>query len=97
MMGRGKRAALLLDAQWRGLGPAEVLSAIRIGESDEIVSAQKYLALLTGEGQDRDERLVAPDEIRIDLMDRSVTPEPLFADPDGILGRGQRRLSRRCS
>jgi Pyruvate/2-oxoacid:ferredoxin oxidoreductase delta subunit len=89
MMGRGKRAALLLDAQWRGLGPAEVLSAISIGESDDIVSAQKYLALLRGESHDREERWVTPDEIRTDLMDRSATPEPLSTEAMESLVAGE--------
>jgi Pyruvate/2-oxoacid:ferredoxin oxidoreductase delta subunit len=89
MIGRGKRAALLLDAEWRGLEPAEVLSAIQIGENDEIVSALKYLALLNGERSDRDERLIGVNDIRTDLMDRSKTIEPLPADPMETLVAGK--------
>jgi Pyruvate/2-oxoacid:ferredoxin oxidoreductase delta subunit len=89
MMGRGKRAALLLDAAWRSLEPTEVLSAIRVGGSDEIVSARKYLELLTGEGHDRDEQWVTPGEIRPDLMDRSVTLEPPSAEPMEFLVAGE--------
>jgi Pyruvate/2-oxoacid:ferredoxin oxidoreductase delta subunit len=71
-IGYGKWAALLLDSEWRGLDPADTLSRIQVAGNNRIVSATKYLALLTGVTIQRSEEVVTYERLRPDMME----PEP---------------------
>jgi NADPH-dependent glutamate synthase beta subunit-like oxidoreductase/Pyruvate/2-oxoacid:ferredoxin oxidoreductase delta subunit len=67
-IGQGKRAALLLDAQWRGLDSEEVLTRIRVG-GEGAVSAAKYRQLLRGEPSSRLEEVVGYDLLNPDFFE----------------------------
>lgn len=67
-VGRGKRAALLLDAEWRGLDPEAVLSRISVAR-ERAVSAVKYRELLAGLPARRiEERVVEYKELNLDFF-----------------------------
>jgi 2-oxoacid:acceptor oxidoreductase delta subunit (pyruvate/2-ketoisovalerate family) len=68
-VGYGKWAALLLDADWRGLHPADTLARIQVGGNSRIVSALKYLAVVTGQSLGRTEELVTYDKLQLDMLD----------------------------
>ncbi len=75
-IGYGKWAALLLDAWWRGLDPRAVLAQIQVAGNARIVSALKYLAVLTGHGVGRCEEVVTYDRLQLDMLDPGPPPEP---------------------
>jgi 2-oxoacid:acceptor oxidoreductase delta subunit (pyruvate/2-ketoisovalerate family) len=95
-VGYGKWAALLLDADWRGLNPLDTLSQIQVGGSTRIVSALKYLALLTGHGVKRSEEVVTYEKLNLAMLESPRPFEPAkataaqellagdFASPDYI-------------
>jgi 2-oxoacid:acceptor oxidoreductase delta subunit (pyruvate/2-ketoisovalerate family) len=68
-IGYGKWAALLLDADWRGLDPSDTLSRIQVGNNNRVVSAFKYLALLTEHGIERSEEVVTYDKLHLEMLD----------------------------
>jgi 2-oxoacid:acceptor oxidoreductase delta subunit (pyruvate/2-ketoisovalerate family) len=67
-IGYGKWAALLLDSDWRGLDPAAALLQIQVGGNARIVSALKYLALLTDHGSQRSEEVVTYEKLSLDML-----------------------------
>lgn len=83
-IGYGKWVALLLDVTWRRLNPHDTLAHIQMGGNNRIVSAMKYLQLLTGRQIQRSEEIVTYDKLHLDLLEppRPVTPDDL--------ARGQR-------
>ena len=95
-IGYGKWSALLLDAEWRGLDPAEALARIQVGGSSRVVSALKYLALLTEHGVERSEEVVTYDKLQLDMLEPAPAIEaaqveqaqavvaPRFASRDDI-------------
>jgi 2-oxoacid:acceptor oxidoreductase delta subunit (pyruvate/2-ketoisovalerate family) len=82
-IGYGKWAALLLDADWRGLDAAAVLAQIQMGGNARIVSALKYLALLTEHGIERTEEVVSYDKLETDLMAEPRAIEPAQVEQAG--------------
>jgi 2-oxoacid:acceptor oxidoreductase delta subunit (pyruvate/2-ketoisovalerate family) len=68
-IGYGKWAALLLDADWRGRDPMETLAQIQVGGNTRIVSALKYLALLTGHGVERTEEVVTYEKLNLEMLE----------------------------
>jgi 2-oxoacid:acceptor oxidoreductase delta subunit (pyruvate/2-ketoisovalerate family) len=76
-IGYAKWAALLLDAEWRGLHPGDTMSRILVGGSSRIVSALKYHALLTGGDVRRTEEVVTFDKLNIEMLDSGATPKRL--------------------
>lgn len=68
-IGFGKWAALLLDAEWRGLDATGTLAHIQVGGNIRIVSALKYMALLTGREIERSERIVTYDMLHLEVLD----------------------------
>jgi 2-oxoacid:acceptor oxidoreductase delta subunit (pyruvate/2-ketoisovalerate family) len=93
-IGYGKWAALLLDADWRGLNPSATLTQIQVGGNARIVSALKYLALLTNHRIERSEEVVTYEKLQLDMLDPAPPPEPSeatqqfaatrFVSPDDI-------------
>ncbi len=79
-IGCGKRAALLLDADWRGLSPREVLSSIRVGGDDSVVSARKYRELLTGRVIRRSEEMVDLEDLRSEFFEATKDTDPSTVD-----------------
>ena len=79
-IGYGKWAALLLDASWRGLDAEAVLAQIQVGGNPRIVSALKYLSLLTGHKIERTEEIVTYEHLKTDLM-----AEPRAIEPDNVV------------
>jgi 2-oxoacid:acceptor oxidoreductase delta subunit (pyruvate/2-ketoisovalerate family) len=79
-VGYGKRAALLLDAEWRGLNPSETLARIQVGESSQIVSAMKYVALLADQEIKRSEKVVTFEELDLEFLEPSSPVEPSHID-----------------
>ncbi|MFZ5916447.1 MAG: 4Fe-4S dicluster domain-containing protein [Chloroflexota bacterium] len=78
-IGYGKWVALLLDADWRGLDAAAVLARIQLGGNSRIVSAMKYLSLLTGHEIQRSEEIVTYDKLHLDMLDpaRPIAPSEI--------------------
>jgi len=68
-IGYGKWAALVLDSDWRGLDPSETLERIQMGGNQRVVSALKYLALLTDHGVQRSEEVVTYDKLHLDMLE----------------------------
>jgi len=68
-IGYGKWAALVLDSDWRGLDPSETLERIQVGGNQRVVSALKYLALLTDHGVQRSEEVVTYDKLHLDMLE----------------------------
>jgi 2-oxoacid:acceptor oxidoreductase delta subunit (pyruvate/2-ketoisovalerate family) len=83
-IGYGKWSALLLDSNWRGLNPQDTLAHIQMGGNNRIVSAMKYLQLLSGREIQRSEEIVTYDKLHLELLD---PPRPL--EPDDV-AHGQR-------
>lgn len=75
-IGYGKWSALLLDSYWRGLNPSETLSHIQVGGNPRIVSALKYLALLTDHRTERSEEVVTFDKLQLDMLESRASPDP---------------------
>jgi Pyruvate/2-oxoacid:ferredoxin oxidoreductase delta subunit len=67
-VGQGKRAALLLDAAWRGLDPAAVLERILVSRQ-RTVSAAKYRELLNGDAPGRVEEMVTYQKLNTDFFE----------------------------
>ena len=82
-IGYAKWAALLLDAGWRGLDPSDTMARIQVGGSSRIVSALKYLALLTGGDIRRSEEVVTFDKLRIEMLDSGAAPKR-GTDPQAV-------------
>lgn len=78
-IGYGKWVALLLDAAWRGLDPKDVLAQIQVGGNARILSALKYLALLTGHRAERSEQVVTYDLLHLDMLDPGPPPDAALA------------------
>ena len=79
-IGYGKRAALLLDAEWRGLDPSETLARIQVGNNSQILSAMKYRALLTGQEIKRSEEIVTYDKLNLEFLE----PPAPYVEPSHI-------------
>lgn len=67
-IGMGKRAALLLDAGWRGLDPREVLDRIQIA-AGPTASAGEYRRLLLGDPKRIAEGIVTFDQLCTEFFD----------------------------
>lgn len=79
-IGYGKWAAILLDADWRGLDTPEVLARIQVGGSNRIVSSLKYLALLTEHSVERSEEVVTYDKLQLDMLEPATSIEPVLVE-----------------
>lgn len=79
-IGFGKWVALLLDAEWRGLDGSGTLAHIQVGGNIRIVSALKYLALLTGHKIERSEQVVTYDMLHLEVLDEV----PPIIEPEEI-------------
>jgi 2-oxoacid:acceptor oxidoreductase delta subunit (pyruvate/2-ketoisovalerate family) len=75
-IGYGKWAAIMLDADWRGLDASDTLAHIQVGSSNRIVSSLKYLALLTEHSVERTEEVVTYDKLELDVLEPATTIEP---------------------
>lgn len=85
-IGYGKWVALLLDSYWRGLNPADTLSHIQVAGNPRIVSALKYLALLTDHPLQRSEEVVTYDKLQLDMLESPSSWDPaLVTEAEGLL------------
>jgi Pyruvate/2-oxoacid:ferredoxin oxidoreductase delta subunit len=75
-IGYGKWAALLLDAYWRRLNTQATLADIQIAGNRQIVSATKYLALLTGHELQRSEEVVTYEKLHLDMLEPQPAMDP---------------------
>ncbi|MGQ9598235.1 MAG: 4Fe-4S binding protein [Anaerolineae bacterium] len=85
-IGYGKWVALLLDSYWRGLNPSDTLSQIQVGGNPRIVSALKYLSLLTDHSLQRSEEVVTYDKLQLDMLESPPSVDPtLVTEAQGLL------------
>jgi len=81
-IGRAKRAALLLDARWRGLDPAVMLSRIQVA-GGPAVSMAKYREALAGQPSSRAEDVVAYDQLNAEFFEPAAPRVALPQLPPG--------------
>lgn len=79
-IGYGKWAAILLDADLRGLDTPDTLVQIQVGSSNRIVSSLKYLALLTEHSVERSEEVVTYDKLQLDMLEPEASIEPAMLE-----------------